>query len=300
MKFEAVGFGALNMDKLYRVHRIARRGEESYIMGYSEAPGGSAANTIVGLARLGHKVGYIGKIGKDSEGINLLKSFTDEKVDIKGVIVSTKGKSGIALVFVDNRGERSIYVNPGVNDTLDLAEVDPEYVNNAEILHITSFIGKRSFKAQRKLIKSLSDVKISFDPGELYAQKGIETLRPIFKRCFIIFPNEREIKILTKKEYKSGAKTLIKEGIKHVAVKLGERGCYITDGKEEFLVEASNVRVVDTTGAGDAFCAGFLHGLLRGKDLYTCGKLANLVAGRKIEKLGARNGLPRQINLPAN
>ncbi|UCH03300.1 MAG: carbohydrate kinase family protein [Candidatus Bathyarchaeota archaeon] len=287
------------MDKLFRVRKIARQGEESYIMGYSEAPGGSAANTIVGLARLGHQVGYVGKIGNDLEGINLLKSFTDEKVDVKGVIISKKGKSGIALVFVDERGERSIYVDPGVNDTLDLKEMDLAYANNTEILHLTSFIGEQSFKAQRDLVKTLSDVIISLDPGELYAQKGIGPLKPILKRCFIIFPNEREIKILTKKEYRSGAKTLIKEGVKNVAVKLGERGCYITNGKEAFLIDAFKARVIDTTGAGDAFCAGFLHGYLRGKDLYTCGKLANLIASRKIEKTGARNGLPRQIDLPS-
>jgi ribokinase len=83
-----------------------------------------------------------------------------------------------------------------------------------------------------------------------------------------------------------------------VAVKLGKQGCYVTDGREAHLIDAYEANVVDTTGAGDAFGAGFLYGLLRGKDMYTCGKLGNFVASRKIEKQGARDGLPKREDLP--
>ena len=123
-------------------------------------------------------------------------------------------------------------------------------------------------------------------------------MKPILRRSYIVSPNEKELRLLTGKRYDEGARTLIEEGANIVTVKLGERGCYVTDGREEFQVEALKVKVVDTTGAGDAFCAGFLHGLLSGKDLYACGKIANFVAGRKIEKSGAREGLPRLIDLP--
>ena len=95
-----------------------------------------------------------------------------------------------------------------------------------------------------------------------------------------------------------GAEVLLGEGVSVVAVKLGGEGCYITDGGEGFRVPALKVRVVDTTGAGDAFCSGFLHGLLTGKDLRRCGEIANFVASRKIKKTGAREGLPRLGDLP--
>ena len=298
MKFDVIGFGALNVDKLYRVDKIAVSGEERFIKGYAEAPGGSAANTIVGLARLGNKVGYVGKVGSDREGEFLLKSFVVENVDTKGIIVPKEGRSGVVIGFVDEWGERTLYVDPGVNDTLNLEEVDKDYVNSAKFLHITSFAGKKPFEAQKRLLQNLSDIKVSFDPGELYVRKGLAALRPILKRSFIVFPNENELKLLTGKACEDGARALIDEGVNIVAVKLGERGCYVTDGKEECLVETFKVRVVDTTGAGDAFCAGFLHGLLSEKDLYACGRIANFVAGRKIEKHGAREGLPRLFELP--
>lgn len=298
MKFDILGFGALNVDKLYRVNRIARSGEERFITGYSETPGGSAANTIVGLARLGNKVGYIGKVGKDSEGELLLNSFIAENVDALGIVISKEGRSGVVIGFVDDRGERTLYVDPGVNDTICLEDVDKEYICNTEFLHLSSFVGEKSFEIQKRLLQNISDVKVSFDPGELYVRRGLVALLPMLRRCFIIFPNENELRLLTGKEFVDGAETLIKEGVKVVAVKLGERGCYVTDGKESFLVDSFKVKVVDTTGAGDAFCAGFLHGLLSGRDLYACGQIANFVAARKIEKAGAREGLPRLSDLP--
>ena len=272
-------------------------GEERYIKGYTSTPGGSAANTVVGLARLGHDVGYIGKLGNDPEGKFLLKSFKAENVNTTGVITSKKECSGIVIGFVDKTGERTLYVDPGANDTLCLNGINMDYIKETNFLHLTSFVGEKPFKAQKEVLQSLSDIKISFDPGSLYARKGIDSLKPILERSFIVLPNEDELRLLTREGFKDGAKTLINRGARIVAVKLGERGCYVTDGKDKFLIEPFKIKVVDTTGAGDAFCAGFLHGLILEKDLYTCGRIANFVASRKIEKIGARNGLPRISDL---
>ena len=96
-RFDAVGFGALNVDKLYKVNRIAHEDEESFVKEIFEACGGSAANTIVGLARLGLKTGYIGKVARDREGNLLLEEFEREEVDTSGIIVAEKGHSGTVL-----------------------------------------------------------------------------------------------------------------------------------------------------------------------------------------------------------
>jgi len=85
---------------------------------------------------------------------------------------------------------------------------------------------------------------------------------------------------------------MVGKGVKIVAVKLGGKGCYVTDGHEQHLIEPFKVKVVDTTGAGDAFCAGFLFGLINERSLYECGRLGNFVASRCVMKLGARTGLP--------
>jgi len=297
MKFDCVCFGALNVDKLYRVNRIAREDEHSFITDYVEAPGGSAANTAVGLARLGSRVGYIGKVANDSEGKFLLDDFKKENVDVKSVAISKTGISGIVFGFIDEEGNRALYVAPGVNDSLGFEEINLEYACNTEFLHFTSFVGERPFIAQKKLLKDASDVKISFDPGELYARRELKAIKPFLERCYVVSPNENELKLLTGKGYREGSKVLLNEGARIVAVKLGRRGCYVTDGKERHLIAPPDVERVDTTGAGDAFCAGFLYGLIKGKDLYECGRLGNFVASRCITKIGARKGLPKLSDL---
>ena len=106
-------------------------------------------------------------------------------------------------------------------------------------------------------------------------------------------PNAVELEFLTgEPDYGKGADLMIEMGVKIVAVKLGSKGCYVTDGREKLRIEPFNVKVVDTTGAGDAFCAGFLYGLIHGKSLYECGYLGNFVASRSVMKMGARAGLP--------
>jgi len=297
MKFDCVCFGALNVDKLYRVNRIAREDEHSFITDFVEAPGGSAANTAVGLARLGLRVGYIGKVSEDDEGKLLLDDFKKEKVDTRGVAVSKKGISGVVFGFIDKEGNRALYVAPGVNDSLTFGEINLEYARNARFLHFTSFVGEKPFTAQKQLLNAVSNVKFSFDPGELYARRGLAALRPFLKRCYVVSPNRNELKLLTRKGYEEGSKILLKEGANIIAVKLGRRGCYVTDGEERHLIVPPDVERVDTTGAGDAFCAGFLYGLIKGKDLYECGRLGNFVASRCITQIGARKGLPTVADL---
>ena len=299
MMFDVVGFGALNMDKLYRVSKIAAAEEESFIKSFKEACGGSAANTIVGLARLGLKTGYIGKVARDREGEKLLEAFKQEGVNTEAVVISETGKSGIVLGFVDDKGDRALYVDPGVNDTLSFEEINVEYASKTRFLHLTSFIGEKPFEAQKKLVEKLPEnVKLTLDPGELYARKGLRGLSVFLDRAFAVLPNAGELKLLTgESDYREGARKLLQEGVEIVAVKLGAKGCYVTDGKNEHLIPAFKVEVVDTTGAGDAFCAGFIYGLATNKPLKECGRIGNFVASRCIIQTGARNGLPTLVEL---
>jgi len=301
-QFEVIGFGALNMDKLYRVNRIATAEEESFVIDFEEASGGSAANTMVGLARLGCKVSFIGKVADDREGKMLLEDFRREGVDTNGIIMTKRGRSGTAMSFVDEKGERALYVGSGVNDTIEFNEISKEYAFQTRFLHLTSFVGEKSFQTQKRLVENLpKTIQVSLDIGELYARKGLKALEPIMNRTFVMMPNGKELQILTKKaDYKRNAEILLEKGVKIVAVKLGGKGCYVTDGKESHLIEAFKVKVVDTTGAGDAFCAGFLCSLISGKSLYECGRIGNFVASRCIMKMGARDGLPRLKDLINN
>ena len=111
-------------------------------------------------------------------------------------------------------------------------------------------------------------------------------------------PGNCKLKLITgETDYVRGADVLLTKGAKIVAVKLGRRGCFVTDGRERNIIDAFESEAIDTTGAGDAFCAGFLYGLLNRKDLYDCGRLGNFVASKKITKMGARAGLPYKTDL---
>ncbi len=293
-RFDVVGFGALNVDKLFKVNKLAKAEEESFIEAYTEACGGSAANTAVGLARLGCKVGYIGKVGCGREGDVLIQDFCNEGINTDGVVRSAQGKSGSVMGFVDKKGARALYVDSGVNDTINIKEVNARYASQAQFLHLTSFVGDESFHTQKKLLDNvLPSTKVSFDPGALYARRGFAALESIIRKTWVLMPNSLELTLLTGEiAYRKGAEVMLGRGVKIVAVKLGGDGCYVTDGREQHLIEPFKVDVVDTTGAGDAFCAGFLYGLVNGKSLLECGKLGNFVASRCVMKMGARAGLP--------
>ena len=149
---DVIGFGALNVDKLYKVGHIAEIDGESFIKGEEESPGGSAANTIIGLSRLGCSTSYIGKIADDEEGDLLEYNLMINDVYLTNLIYADSGNSGKVLGFVSDAGDRALYVDPGVNDEITIDEINPLNVNACKILHYSSFVGD-SFHALNELLK---------------------------------------------------------------------------------------------------------------------------------------------------
>jgi ribokinase len=309
---QVVGLGALNMDYIYQVEVILGDGETADPHKYKEAerkplgkfPGGSAANTIYGLAKLGMKTGFVGVIGDDDDGRLLLKDFQKVRVDTSQISIKPKTKTGLATCLSDKLNFRSIHITPGANSLLTMDDIDLDYVNQAEMLHISSFVDDKQFKVLLELMSKLdSSVKVSFSPGELYTVKGLKTLTPILARTYVLFTNEKEVEQLTGKDFKTGAEICLKLGCHIVVVTLGKgiswksvmATSYIKTAEGEYAVEPANKEIRadrDTIGAGDAFAAGFLYGLLNGKPLDECGRLGDIVARFSITETGARQGLP--------
>ena len=311
MSIEVVGLGALNMDYLYQVERILDDGE-AVVNESTSSPGGSAANTVYGLARLGVNTGFTGVVGDDDEGKILVQAFQTIGVDVSQIKVKHGVKTGSVLCLSDKLGRRSLYVSPEANNLLTIDDLDLTYLNQARLLHLSSFADDRQFKILLELIDRLDlSTKISFAPGALYAVKGLKALIPILDRTYVLFINQDEIRQLTGKDVIAGAETCLKQGCHIVAVTLG-RGMrlelggeigrrtatavgYIRDAGNEFAIEPSSQNIVsevDTTGAGDAFATGFLYGLLKGKGLRECGLFGDIVARFTMSKLGTREGFP--------
>jgi len=293
---DVVGLGALNYDVLYAVERIARGGEEVGILDVKKAPGGSAANTIVALSRLGVEVDFVGMVGTDEEGELILEDFRKEGVETQ--IRIEEGYTGAAIGFVDAQGERALYIYPGVNDQLCMEDIDKDFVNNARFLHTSSFVNKEQLEMQRELVMHLKS-KLSFSPGMLCFQYELEDLIEVIEQSAVVFLSHDELKSLVNGEsYEKGAETLLNGGAQIVCVTLGERGCYVTNAAgESHVIAAYPTDVVDTTGAGDAFAAGFLYGLLRARSIEESGKIGNMVASSCIREYGARKGLPYNLSL---
>lgn len=300
---DIVGFGALNMDQIYGVARILTDGEAP-VADFRLSPGGSAANTIYGLAKLGIGSGFIGAVGDDEQGEMLLEDFEAVGVDTGQIKVKKGAKTGSVLCLTDKRGRRALYVLPGANSLLVSDDIDLAYINQAKVLHLSSFAEEEQLEIQKQLVARMpQSIKVSFAPGSIYAAKGMRVLSPIIKRTHILFLNREEAKGLTGEEFQRGARRLLEEGCQIVAITLGEgitRGattatCYLASGDSEYIVEARKTLTKpkgDTIGAGDAFAAGFLYGFLRRKGLEECGYLGDLLARLSTTRIGARAGLP--------
>lgn len=286
---EIIGFGALNVDRLYSVDKIVSHDEESFITSETDTPGGSAANTIVGLARLGCSTSIIGKIAEDDEGDLIEYNLAINGVYTNNLIYSESGSTGKCIGFVDKNGERCLYISPGVNDDIKIGEINPLNIMRCKIMHYTSFVGD-SFNTQIELLEKLSkETLLSFDPGMLYVEKGFDELKPILERTDILLINESELRLLCNNDYddlKELTLGLLDLGIDTVVVKQGSKGVFAINNSQECFVEAYECEVVDTTGAGDSFNSGFLYSFLKGYDLEKSCQIGNWVASKAIQGFG--------------
>jgi len=308
---EVVGLGALNIDHIHKVERIHDDGE-AVVKDVESFPGGSAANTIYGLGKLGVRTGFVGIVGEDAEGQLLLRDFKRVNVDTSQIWTKRRGKTGSVIGFADIEGRRSLYVLPGANSELAMKHLSEKYINRAGMLHVSSFADDSQLNLLLEFISGLDDsTKFSFAPGELYAAKGLNTLAPILRRTYVLFINYNEMKRLTGKEITDGGKACLELGCHIVVVTLG-RGvsleptdearhriasavCFVSGTEDSYIIEPVRVETVsepETTGAGDAFATGFLYGLLKEKGFEECGRLGDIVAQFCITKAGGRAGLP--------
>jgi ribokinase len=303
-----IGLGALNVDRIFRVKELVFDGESS-VEESGAFPGGSAANTIHGLARLGIATGFCGAIGDDEDGQALLATFSGVGTDTSRLAVKKGAASGMVLCLSDGE-HRSLYVMPGANGKLGMKDLDMRYLNSCRWLHVTSFVDDAQFVLTKKAVAALSEqVKLSFSPGSLYAARGLESLRPIIKRTHILFLSRGEAEKLTGQGMAEAARACLDAGCRTVAVTLGKGeivdgarrvACVLSmDGFAVWITagKKTGTGAVDTTGAGDAFAAGFLFGQIQGKDNRVCGELGNTAARLSLRYCGARKGLPSKQQL---
>ena len=262
---------------------------------YNVGPGGKGCNQAVAIARLGGKVNFISKIGKDTYGELALNTLKKNNIKTDNVIQNENLQTGVAGILVDQKsGKNAINVIVGAPSTLKISEINKQ---------INLIKKSKIFLTQLEIPKdvTLHCLKTAKDNGcitILNPAPASEITKEFYNNVDFFTPNETEaefytgIKITNEKEAKQAANKLINLGVKKVIVTLGEKGLFYSDGKEEIFLKATSVKAIDTTGAGDAFNGGLAFGLSKEKPIKECLELANKVAGLSTTKLGAGDAMP--------
>jgi len=297
MKVSVVAVGDANVDLVAPTKSFPSRGEEVLVEKVEMCPGGSAANLSVAVARLGVSAGFIGRVGNDFFEQFLIKQLEKENVDISQLQVDDKVGTALLFVIVTENGERTMYTFRGANVLLSLEQVDMDYVRNADILHVSGYT--LISDPQRKTALQILDaakkacVFISFDVGVLAPIKATSHVHSVLPSIDLLFLNELEaVSLMGIKRPESAAESILSLGPEFVALKLGERGCLVLTKHKRFHSPAFQVDVVDTTGAGDAFDAGFLLGIREGWSLEKTARFANAVGALSVTRVGAWSALP--------
>ena len=258
--------------------------------------GGCAVNTGISLARLGMKVGLIGRVGQDGFGEYILSVLQGHGIDTAAVRRDPLSHTSGSLVLVDHDGERSFIHHVGANGAIRERDVDMALVGRARILHVAGSNMMPGFDgvATARVLQSAQTIGVitSLDTAWDPSGRWLELIEPALPHIDFFVPSLEEAKEITRCEEPSAvAHRLLQYGVKTVVLKMGGDGCYVTTSREEFLVPAYPVPVVDTTGAGDAFAAGFLAGVVKGWRLREAAALACAVGACCVTAVGATTGI---------
>ncbi len=255
---------------------------------YSLVSGGSAANTIHGLARLGINCGFFGSVYKDELG-DFYKNDLEE-AGIDTILYEGKSKTGRAITFVSPDSERTFATYLGASCEFNIDDITEETFKGYDIFHIEGYQVNNTALIDHcvKLAKSLG-LKVSLDLASFnVVEEKLDFLQNIIPEYVdIVFANEEEAKAYTGQEPAAALNT-IADQCDIAIVKVGKEGSLIKHNNIVYTVEAIACDPVDTTGAGDQYAAGFLYGYIQKLDFDKCGQIGALIASKVIEKYGAR------------
>lgn len=295
---DIVGLGEVVLDWVTEIPHFPKPDEKIDALSENYFPGGVTANYLVATSRLGGNSGFIGAVGDDSYGDFLIKDFIEEHVDTTFVKKIVDKKTPVNFIFVA-KGEKTIIQSPHMQTTkIDINCLDEAYISNSTLLHTTIIHQEVTEKAIE--IAKRNNVKISVDLESQIALRGWKNLKEILMSADVLLPNKEGAKSITNSNNsEKAAEILVKKGIPIVIITLGSKGVLITTKKFQKRIPTYEIKnVIDTTGAGDTFNGAFsLAYWIKGWDLEKSCIYANAAASLKIQKLGARSGIPNESEL---
>jgi sugar/nucleoside kinase (ribokinase family) len=255
-----------------------------------ERPGGSAATQAVWLARAGIAVDFVGRVGA-ADHVTQSENLRGEGVE-PYLAADPELRTGRLIAIVDSTGERSFLTDRGANDALATADVDPELIERAHHICLSgySFLAPSPREAVRDVIARASSTPVSVDPGsaEFVREIGAANFLAWTHGAAMLFPNAAEAAALTGTDDADAQGPILSAFYPLVVIKRGGAGCEAWAGAESWRVAAPAADVVDTTGAGDAFAAGFLASRLRAGGMEESLRAAVFAGAAAAEAVGGR------------
>ena len=286
-KFDVVTVGAVLIDQIGYTEYLPKKDEEIFMSKLTLQPGGSAANTAVACSRLGLRVGFIGKVGYDNFGEVLIKDLKKENVDTSQLKRTRKKPTGCCFIITDEQHKRHMYAFSGAANLLNENDLNKKYILSSKLVHLADLKNIKPLEIVAKIASSKA--KISLNPGGLIIGLGYKKIKKLLSLTDIYISSKSEAEALYgTRNINKLVDLLLAEGIETIALTLSSQGCLVANSNEKYKLSSYKVKVVDTTGAGDAFSAGFIYGLIKGFPLKKCGKYGNAIAALCITTSGAR------------
>ena len=294
---EVVCLGILVADVVGKpVDRMPERGKLMLVDTMELHTGGCACSTGIALAKIGVDTAVVGKVGDDGFGDFMIGRLASHGIDPRGVVKDKETATSATMVMVHSDGERSFIHYLGANATLREEDVDMDLVARSKVLHVAGTFLMPAFDGAptASVLRLAKEAGVTTALDTAWDSKGrwMSLLRPALEFVDYAVPSIEEARMVTGRQSPEDVAAVLMDcGVKTVALKMGELGCYIQSGDTSITIPPFQVECVDALGAGDSFAAGLLTGVARGWDLERTGRFANAVGALCVTQLGATTGI---------
>ncbi|MBX3255335.1 MAG: carbohydrate kinase family protein [Chitinophagaceae bacterium] len=280
------------------INDLPAKGKLSLADEISMQVGGCAANVAIGMAKLGFPPAIIGRIGQDGLGNFIRGTLLDMHVNMEGLKMDGEYSTAASMVMIDASGERTIIHAMGANAAFCFNDIQLDIVKQAKLLLIAGTFLMPSFDGEgtQMLLRYANEngVICCMDTAWDATGEWLHKIEPALQYLDWFMPSYDEAVELSGKKIPSRiAQFFLERGVKNVVIKLGNEGCFVQEGDNRgYLVPSyKNVVAVDSSGAGDSFCAGFITGLNQGWPVRDCAVFANAVGAHCVMKIGTTAGI---------
>lgn len=296
---EVIALGDLNVDIIAHFTAFPHKGGDALASSTELHCGGSAANTAIGLARLGVGTGLIARIGPDSWALKALHCLQAAGVDPGGLQRDGAVMTGLMYVVVTTDGDRTILGYRGANVFTDPNQVSEAYIQSARLFHLSGYAllsePQRSAALLALEMACRHGLTVTLDPGLTISQAALDEMHALLPVVNILLPNLREAQKLSGwVDPEDCIAALLMKGCRMVVLKLEQDGCLVGSADGLVRVPGFAIETCDSTGAGDSFAAGFITGYLAGLDPHAAAILGNALGAITAARVGAGTAPPER------